>query len=365
MKQSKHFKHYLLIVLMTLCCSLSQASEYPSFSFSGTAMLDYDRFDENFLERSSESSDELELRRLRLRFKSDFSEHWRAKLSIDANNGGDVKDAYIQYTAWDVANITIGRQKEAFGLEWLSGSKDLVSIERSISTSALTPSRALGVSVLGNKGKLHWQLGYYQDDNTEKSHAVTGRASWAPWYAKKNLFHVGFAFSERQLKGDEFRINETLEIHSADSLFEGERFDAQHASLLGLELMWQYKGFVAISEWQQSKVQTIDGNEYSYEGGYYQLSYLFSGKNRKYKNGVLDGISTKNDWEVFFKQSQLTLTQENTEAQIWSAGVNYYASKNLQFKANYVRADNMENLTNIPTETATGHAIALRMQYKF
>lgn len=358
-------RHWLIISLLCSCAFLAAPDEYPSASFSGNVMLDYDRFDTAFLENPTEYSkeyqDSVELRRLRLRFKSDISKNWRSKLSVDLRDGSEIKDAYIQYRAWDFANITVGKQKEPFGLEWLTGSKDLSTIERSISTAALAPSRALGINLSGNQDKLSWHLGYFQNDNTQKSQAITGRVTWAPWYVKKNLIHVGMSFSERDLKGDEYRINERLEVHSADSLFEGTRFDAENASLLGIEFMSQYKGLLALGEWQQAKLEAIDGSVYEYDGGYFQLSYLLSGKNRKYKNGELDSMSHKNDWEFILRHSNLLLVQEDSEANITTAGINYYASKNLKLMAHYIRSDRQEQ----GIDMGIGNAVSLRVQYKF
>jgi phosphate-selective porin len=132
-------------------------------------------------------------------------------------------------------------------------------------------------------------------------------------------------------------------------------------SKTGMEFVWQYKGLVNMAEWQQSNVTATDGSEYQYDGGYYQVSYLFSGKNRKYKNGILGGVKTKNDWEVAMRYSQLKLHEENSQAKVWSFGVNYLLNKDTKFMVNYINADYMEEGTDL----GSGNAVSLRALYRF
>lgn len=352
---------HLLCILIVFISASGTSKEYPQFTYSGNIKLDYDHFDENFLESEGEGEDNLELRRLRFSIASDFNSDWSAKLKFDAQDSLEIKDAYLKYNRWDFANITLGKQKEPFGLERLMSSKNLSFIERSMMSNTISPARSLGFNISGNRGLVNWQLGYFQDDNTEKGNAVTGRLTWAPWLESKNLVHLGAAFSERSLHGDFFRINEKLEVNTADSLIEGSKINADTVSQTGLEFVWQYNGLVNMAEWQESKVTATDGSDYQYTGGYYQLSYLFSGKNRKYKNGILGNVKTKNDWQVTMRYSQLKLHEENSEAKVMSVGLNYLLDKDLKFMANYLNADYVDEGVDL----GSGNAISLRMLYRF
>lgn len=339
----------------------SMSKQYPSFSYSGSIKIDYDSFDEQFLEDQSKSEDNLELRRLRFSIDTDFTSDWSAKFKFDAEDSFDIKDAFIKFDGWDVADITLGKQKEPFGLERLMSTKNLPSIERSMMSKANSSDRSLGINISGNRTTVNWRLGYFQDDNAEKSNAITGRLAWAPWRSNKNLVHLGAAFSERSLHGDLFRINEQLEVNSADSLIEGSKIIADSMSQKGLEFIWQYKGFVNMAEWQKSTVTATDGGDYVYAGGYYQLSYLFSGKNRKYKNGILGSVKAKNDWEVTMRYSQLKLHEENSEANVVLVGLNYIFDKDLKLMANYLNADYVDEGVDL----GSGNAVSLRMLYRF
>jgi len=339
----------------------AKSDDKDQIDISGYVMFDYDNVDGGFFEHDDESASLSEIRRARLSLKSEFARDWKTKLQLDfSGDSADIKDAYLQYTGWKWANITIGKQKEAFGLEKLTSSRNALMIERSIVTEALAPGRSLGIAANGGNKQLTWQLGYYQLDETEDASAITGRLSWLPWQQGKNLVHLGLAFSERDLNGSEFRLNETLEVHSADSLFEGEQLIAEQQSLQGVEFLWQQAGFTTMAEWQQSTVTDVNDSEYDYQGGYVQFSYQLSGDNRRYKNGKLGAVTTPG-WEITSRFSQLELVTEQREAQIYSLGVNYTVNKNLKFMADYIKAKQFE----FELEQDFSDAISLRVQYSF
>lgn len=337
------------------------SNKYPKMKVSGSIFVDYDKYNEYFTEDALNGDDELELRRARVNVTGDFNKHWSAKLKIDLHDGVSVKDAYIKYDAWDWANVTLGKQKEPFGLERLMSASDLPFIERSMMSSTISLERTYGVNVAGEQSGVNWQLGYFQDDNAQKTNAVTGRLAWGLVGAKNNLAHIGASFSERSLHGEAFRINERLEVHTADSLIEGDRIDANELSQFGAEFAFQYKGLLNMAEWQQSLVTANDGREHSYEGGYYLMSYLLSGKNRKYKNGMLDSVKTKNDWEVSLRYSQLKLIEENSQGRVLSLGVNYIINNDMKLMANYVKSEYDDN----GVDFGSGEAVSLRALYRF
>jgi phosphate-selective porin OprO/OprP len=328
---------------------------------SGDIMIDHDSFESGFMEDSDESQSLSEVRRARLSFKSKFMDDWRAKLKVNfADDGAEIKDAYIKYKGFDWADITVGQQKEAFGLEKLSHSRDAIMIERSLMTTALSPGRSLGISADGGSSSYNWQAGYYQPDDGDGTSAITARAAWLPWRDENELVHLGVAFSERDLNGSEYRINEKLEVHTSDSLFEGEKLVAEKESLQGVEFLWQQAGFTTLAEWQQSTVTDINNMEYDYEGGYVQFSYQLSGDNRKYKKGEIGAVSTPG-WEFTSRYSQFELIEESREAEIYSVGVNYTVNKHIKFMADYIKSKQFD----AGNEFDSSDAVSLRVQYSF
>ena len=358
---------FSLLPIISLPC---KAKDYPELSIGGSVKIDYEKYDSLFIEDADQGGEEFSIRRARLNFKADFSKHFTAKIKVDVHDGLDLKDAYIKYDAWDWANIVFGKQKEPFGLEQLMSTGDLAFNERSMMSSAISPGRNYGVSVFGSERAFTWQLGYFQHDKQNTENAFTGRLTWGLVNDKKNLIHVGTAVSERRysLANDEnsnddtnFRVNEILEVYAADSLIEGIRINADKASHKGVEFAAQYNGLVGMAEWQTSTVTAISGSKYQYDGGYLQVSYLLSGKNRVYKDGMLDSVKTKHDWEVSLRYSELTLEEENSQANVLSLGVNYIINNDFKIKANLIEAQ----YNKAGSDLGSGNAVTLRAEYRF
>ncbi len=348
-------------VLVTNTLLAKSSDELEKIDISGYVMLDFNSFDSAFLEDSDESESIAKIRRARLSFKTQLTNNWNAKFQLGfANNETEVKDAYIQYKGWEWADFTIGQQKEAFGLEKLTSSRNLLMIERSISTEAIAPGRSIGVSAAGKLSSVNWQIGYYQPDESETASAITGRLTWLPWQQKDNLLHLGASFSERDHNGSEYRINEYMEVYFSDSLIEGEKLLADNISQQGIELLWLNNSFSLMAEWQKSEVTDINNVNYNYNGGYIQMSYLLSGAHKKYKNSVL-GASSSKGWELTSRYSQFTLEEESQEAKTYSLGINYSVNKKLKFMADYINAERYIDNINIES----GNAVSLRMQYAF
>ena len=351
----------LFIALIGSLTNMYTLAATDDIDISGYFMLDYDSFDEGLLEDTDNSTKQIDIRRARIGFKTTWQGDWRAKLKVDfAQGDAEVKDAYIQYRGWQYADIKIGRQKEPFGLERLSSPRNLLMIERSVTSQALAPGRSIGIQLEDDLSWMNWHLGYFAPDETESSLAITGRAAWLPWKKEDNLLHFGLAMSKRSLNGSEFRFNEQLEVYSADSLFEGEKLNADTIDLHGVEFLWQFNGITAMAEYQLAEIKDINELTYDYQGGYIQLGYQLSGDNRKYKNGKLGGIQTAG-WELTTRFSQFNMEEEDNQSEIYSLGVNYYANKKLKLMTNFIKSEQSEN----GDKQEANNAISFRVQYTF
>ncbi|MGJ8679501.1 OprO/OprP family phosphate-selective porin [Paraglaciecola sp.] len=354
------------LILLSLAClvvntSVLAESSSSSFDVSGYLMLDADAYESVFLENGTESDSSIDVRRARVSVKSKISKNWKAKVQLAFEDGDiELKDAYLQYKGWKGFDVTLGQEKEPFGLENQMSARNLLQIERSLPSNALSLGRSLGVSLAGEQSAINWKLGYYQPDESESSKAITGRATSVLWKQNKNLLHLGLSFSQRDYAGSDFRINQPLEVQFADSLFEGEKLNLDRASFQGAELLWKQGGFTLLGEWMQSDMVDINQTKYTYEGGYISASYLLSGGHRKYKNGEL-GAPSKKGWEFTSRYSQFNLDQENVQAKLFSVGANYTVNKQFKLMADVTRADYSESLE----DSHTGNAVSLRAQYSF
>lgn len=372
MKQQVLLMKYSVIAASCALFSSIIQAKGNDVDISGYVMIDHNKFDDTLLEDNDGATSKTAIRRARLSFKNKIDDNWKTKLQIGfADDNAEIKDAYLQYKGWQWADLTLGQQKESFGLEKLTSSSNTMMIERSLVSEALAPGRSIGVSVSGNLltnqasnfSSLYWQLGYFQPDETQNSSAITGRLAWVPWQQKNNLVHFGIAFSERDLNGSEYRINEPLEVNFSDSLVEGTKLYAEEVSLQGVEFLWQQSGFTTTAEWQQATVTDVSSQEYEYQGGYLQLSYQLSGDNRLYKNGEIDNVITSG-WEITSRYSQFDLIEEDKAIQTYALGVNYTVNQNLKFMADYVKTKQEDNSTS-NSFSENGDAVLLRAQYSF
>jgi phosphate-selective porin OprO/OprP len=366
-KRNKNMKFLTtcnVAIITASCCANSVfAADFANhkINVNGYIMLDYDNFNSAFLENNEQSDSQFDIRRARFSVKAKPFDNWKAKLQVDLSAGDfAIKDAYLQYSGWQWADITLGKQKEPFGLEQQISSRNLLMLERSISTEAISPSRSTGISVAGTNQSFLWKLGYFQPNESESASAITGRFVWLPWQQKNEVLHLGASFSERDYNNSEFRINERMEVSSADSLIEGKKLTAQDISLRGLELLWIKNHYTLMAEWQQANVLDSSQTHYDYQGGYIQMSYQLSGGHRKYNKGELAKVS-KNGWELTSRFSDLSLSEENKSVTIYSVGVNYTVNKNTKFMADILRSNNFKNNTRIDA----GNALSLRLQYSF
>jgi phosphate-selective porin OprO/OprP len=165
-----------------------------------------------------------ELRRARLNIKAKIADDWKAKLQFDfaEDDASDrVKDAYVKYSGWQMMDVLVGQDKEPFGLEAMTSSKNLSFIERSMVSDAFGPTRNIGISLNGDTDHLIWQMGVYEAQDREDdgdTYAVSGRLAVVPWKTDAGFFHLGMSGSYRDYDGEEFEIKESAKIHTADNI---------------------------------------------------------------------------------------------------------------------------------------------------
>jgi len=347
-----------------------------SLQIGGRFMLDYDSFDgvHNASNNGNSGSDS-EIRRGRIFIKSAFNKNWETKLQINVDDKGNkdrFEDAYLKYKGLSIGTVTIGKHKEGFGLEELTSSKYISTVERSMMTNAFAPGRSYGVSVTGHKDKFNYSVGLFklgQDQNDDQTYSFTARLAYAPIMEKNNLLHFGIAASTRDYSGNSYQISERAEVHLAnDKPAQSIASDADKVSLLGLESAWVNGPLSLQVEYQQASVSAVTGStDADYSGYYIMGSYFFTGESRPYKKGAFSKIkpqSSDGAWELVLRKSNLDLVDNlsGTQTDNTTVGLNYYANASVRFMFNYITTD-----VEGPNYTGEkdGNAISLRAQYIF
>lgn len=322
-----------------------------SFAVGGRIQWDYSNIDVNGTNVINDSY----IRRARIFFKG-HNKDWayKAQFNLDDNRGelkrkgGVVEDLYIRYTGFGkAAKITVGKQSSPFGLEELTSSKDISSLERSASTILFAGGRHYGVQVHGAAGMFTYGIGAFEADkaflaNNDEyidivdddaaSIAIVGRVTAAPINENGNVLHFGAGFIEAPDNSQNFRLKDVYNIETA--------------------------GAAGPFHFQAEYFSGTDANAY-----YTQAGWVITGENRPYKKGVFKRIKPKGDsgaWELVTRYNNGSGDFGefgDVDAKSYLLGVNYY-SGSVRIGANYTKI----------SEDSTGsdaNSLKVRFQYVF
>lgn len=131
-------------------------------------------------------------RRTRLGFRAKVWKDFEVKNEyyFDLNNedwygdaGSGITDLYIAYKPSDAFNLTVGKQKPKYSLDWTTSSREILTIERNILINNLGIDYATGLSVSGKQGNWSYFAGVFNNDNGDPGDArelgdLDGDWSW-------------------------------------------------------------------------------------------------------------------------------------------------------------------------------------------
>ncbi|MGK0442697.1 MAG: phosphate-selective porin OprO/OprP [Pseudohongiellaceae bacterium] len=318
------------------------ADKSKTFQLGGRLQWDYD---------ATESSDagvdteDLDVRRARIYVKGKMGDWaYKAQFNVaesDGAKGGNAEDLYIRYTGFGKsANVTVGKQKEPFGLEGLTSSKVGPMLERSAVTEFYTPGRSAGIQVHGAGSNWTYGVGYFEADgdgsNDIDQSAITARATFLPINTDDLLVHVGAGFSMRD---------------ADNSNDEADLYNVEVAAVMG--------AFHAQAEYFEAEFGDVDADGY-----YLQAGWVITGETRPYKKGAFGLIKPASEsgaWEIVIrhedgdgKYKDIGLNSGNGEQT--SYGINYYANNNVRLGLSYMDGE---------SEGEDGDELRARLQLVF
>ncbi|OZB03072.1 MAG: ATPase, partial [Marinobacter sp. 34-60-7] len=293
-----------------------------SFQLGGRLQWDYDatQSDANGVDTT-----DFDVRRARLYAKGHFGDWaYKAQFNVAESNGakgGTAEDLYIRYLGFgSAATVTIGKQREPFGLEQLTSSKDISALERSAITERYAPDRNGGIQLSGKGDNWTYGIGYFEanGDGSDdfNNTAVTARGTVAPIQTNNMVVHLGAGYTTR------------------DAYTQADEVDT-----FNLELAGASGPFHAQAEYFDSEEGQVD-----VDGYYVQLGWIITGESRPYKAGVFKRVkpaSPKGAWEVVArfedgdgKYSDVGLA--TTDGEQTTLGLNYYANNNVRVGVSYM-----------------------------
>ena len=313
-------------------------------------------------------NDGTEMRRARLFAEGTLWHDWGYKLEYDFVNTGSagITDAYLDYNGIGGWKIRTGHFKEPFSLQNMTSAKYITFMERAL-PYVFTPGRNIGLGVSTSGKNWSFATGIFGEgidgasDNNDEGFGTSGRATFAPVYAEGRLVHLGASASYRATgSSDSFRIRERPESHVTDTRLVDTGsvgIDTNDYARFAGEAALVYGSWALESEYYYLALnRDLAGNpDLDFSGYYLQGSWFLTGESMNYKSedGTFGKITPRGivgkggmgAWQLAFRFSSIDLNDQDIrggEEQNFTAGLNWYATPDIRFTANYVNVLNVD-----------------------
>ncbi|MEJ2443905.1 MAG: porin [Exilibacterium sp.] len=352
-----------------------------AFKLGGRVQIDYNTYDGVINTVEGETGSDLFFRRARLELKGKAKD-WSYNISYNLTDSGSIDKLFLTYNGWnEMARLSIGEQKEFFGLEDTGSSKWITAIERSMPSSAFDVGDNMGIKIHGANDLLTYSAGIYKEsvdaaDNSLDT-AITGRLVFRPVYNESMLVHLGGGLTLRDGSFDGFGARLGVrggENGTANAVAAGYvAGNVDDLSAYNLELAISMESLHLMAEYFDGKISGSGAPDIDADGYYIQLGWIMTGERRKYKTSIaaFDKVkpnSSGGAWEIFGRYDNLDVSNNNAlitesgeQADSLTLGVNWYMNSLLKLSANYVHTETDENIGG----EDDGDALVARLQYAF
>lgn len=351
-------------------------------SLGGRVMWDTDTFD-GALNRDNGGDRRFDtlLRRSRLELAATLGEDFEGVLEVNVTeDGADVHAAGLEYSGWRFGDVFVGRTKEPFGLEELTSSKAISTIERNYFTEATdTDSQPyFGVRFDGKGGPVGWSAGMFnpagnpQSDDGGDRLAFTGRVFGAPIEDGERVLHLGAAYTDRNLDTAVAANGFKLDIAEAGGQLDSSSILIDEDRQAGLEVLYLDGPFSLQAEaFRRSMSGAASGPDGRVDHRYLQATWTVTGESRGYR--AAEGIPTmvspagsggalelvaKLDWISFDVDGR-----PDEEVQGLLIGANYYPNRYVKLMVNAIRVDSDRVVG--PGEDDHATVFSTRVQFAF
>jgi phosphate-selective porin len=220
-----------------------------------------------------------------LKYKFEFE---LGPLKTDATsnvNNARLTDAYVEFAKFPAATLRVGQYKVPFGLQELTSDTRLQFVDRSIVNSKFTPSRDIGLMLLGYawERKFGYQVGLFngsgQNNPQEDQKQMYAARVWidplgeyklfesANDATPKNVLHIGLAY----------RGGEVMRGTATAGVFE----DADNETAAAFEIAWRWSRLFAMGEYfiqEDEQVNPAAGPDVKAQGFHVQFGVMVQPK---------------------------------------------------------------------------------------
>ncbi|MGL6268847.1 MAG: OprO/OprP family phosphate-selective porin, partial [Chitinophagaceae bacterium] len=236
-----------------------------------------------------------------------FKYPWRYMVSANYNGLDAPQDEKaFSFIDWNIEIpfgknggwLTIGKQKEGIGHEYVAPGTQLIFMERGSGVPMFVRQRNIGLrysnSILENRATLtlgffnnYWETGKSFSNNGSQ---ITFRATGLIQYkSDADLLHIGFGYRHSGSTDGKLSYKAKPEVNTAPAYINTESFDAKKSNIIMLELIKVNGPLSFIGEYMNNFIKSSSVGTPSFS--YWTLggSWFITGENRKYNknNGNL------------------------------------------------------------------------------
>jgi phosphate-selective porin OprO/OprP len=309
-----------------------------------------------------------ELRRVRLDVRATVWDDWHVYTGIDVANPDRIllRGMNLTYTGFEKVDLQVGRLRQPFGMDDLTGSNYITFMERANVSDVLVPGRSIGFAVSSagdhwsSKGGVFWSGDAEGGDDDglvdmDASWSVSARQTWAPWSERGRVLHLGVAGSYAsggEIGEARFRMRPGSHVTDVRFVNTGTIEDIERSIFYSAELAASLGPFFFQGEYIGARFRREDLPTLDFDGWYAQASWFLTGESRRYSvsRGVFSGVRPRRDfdpreggpgaWEVGVRYSTVNLNSEEIEGgeqSLVTVGLNWYPNPNVRFMLNYAR----------------------------
>lgn len=336
-------------------------------------------------------TDDLRARRAQFAVSGSLWHDWTYGAVFDITTGDlAMQDVLVRYSGFRDLRFTAGQFKQPFSLEWLTTSRNITFLERSL-MNEFVPGYHLGL--MADTHGRYWTASssFFGNDIDETNTDGQGwgtatRVTLSPWHSKKKVLHFGIAAAYRDLdeESDRLRFRSRPESRLTDVRFVDTRSirHVDNYTALGFEAAGVMGPFSLQGEYVRDFV-VRDGNrsDPEFDGWYVYGSWFLTGESRPYvsQQGRFDRLKPKHPlkfdgtgfgaWEVAARYSAIDLNdipiRGGTERN-WTLALNWYPSRYTRVMMNYTFVDSKRQRTsNAKTVSDDPEIFQLRLQLEF
>ncbi|RYE13266.1 MAG: hypothetical protein EOP34_09145, partial [Rickettsiales bacterium] len=305
-------------------------------------------------------------------------------------NKSKLSAAFVSYNGFEPLSISFGQFNERFGFENNASSKYTTFLEPAF-VSVFAPSNRIGVALNTHAKNWTGNIGLNatssaqssKDSKSDKLTTISSRVTYTPIMNEDRLIHFGISGIYGKPKDDnyEYRITAAPESKKAISLVDsGKIMDVENIKIMGFESMIQQNALSLQAEYAFNNIKRKTSRDIKHKTWYAQVAYTLTGEARIYdeEEGVLGNINPKNPfnlrtggtgaWEVGLRYNHINLGEDKFIGTIGSKldslsfALNWYPNDYTSFMANYIIADQKDEISN---DKNNPNILMFRAQFAF